>query len=184
MGQLSSLVKKMNNETNSNILKALFLSLITISTLTAVYYLNVEEEEVSKNEYLKSDLCYYSLNGIKSDYHYHFQLNITINEERSEIPMNVGFDLNSTGELVFLHPIHTYDNSGRVHVETTRNATALLGFFFEIWEKDFTKNKILDYETDELHTIEVKVNGNSVDTYEDTILEPYIFIDIEYRNIN
>ena len=63
--QLSSLVKKMNNETNSNILKALFLSLITISTLTAVYYLNVEEEEVSKNEYLKSDLCYYSLNGIK-----------------------------------------------------------------------------------------------------------------------
>ena len=175
----------MNNEINSNILKAIFLSLITISTLTTVFYLNVnEEEKIIENEYLKSDICYYSLNGIKSDYHYHFQLNITINDERSEIPMNVGFELNETGELIFLHPIHTYDNSGRIHIETTRDATALLGFFFDIWEKDFTKNKILDYETDEQHIIEVKVNGNSVETYEDTILEPYIFIDIEYRQIN
>ncbi|MDE0741209.1 MAG: hypothetical protein OSB59_01280 [Candidatus Poseidoniia archaeon] len=175
----------MNNGINSDILKGIFLSLITISTLTTVFYLNVnEEEKIIENEYLKSDICYYSLNGIKSDYHYHFQLNITINDERSEIPMNVGFELNETGELIFLHPIHTYDNSGRIHIETTRDATALLGFFFDIWEKDFTKNKILDYETDEQHIIEVKVNGNSVETYEDTILEPYIFIDIEYRQIN
>ena len=174
----------MNNEINSNILKAIFLSLITISTLTTVYYLNIDEDEIIQNKYLKSDICYYSLNGIKSDYHYHFQLNITINDEISEIPMNVGFELNETGELIFLHPIHTYDNSGRIHIETTRDATALLGFFFDIWEKDFTKNKILDYETDEQHIIEVKVNGNSVETYEDTILEPYIFIDIEYRQIN
>ena len=174
----------MNEQFNSEILKIVFLSLITISTLTAVYYLNIDEDEIIQNKYLKSDICYYSLNGIKSDYHYHFQLNITINDERSEIPMNVGFELNETGELIFLHPIHTYDNSGRIHIETTRDATALLGFFFDIWEKDFTKNKILDYETDEQHIIEVKVNGNSVETYEDTILEPYIFIDIEYRQIN
>jgi hypothetical protein len=175
----------MNNGINSNVLKGIFLSLITISALTTVFYLNVnQEEEIIENEYLKSDICYYSLNGIKSDYHYHFQLNITINDERSEIPMNVGFELNETGELIFLHPIHTYDNSGRIHVETTKNATALLGFFFDIWEKDFTKNKILDYETDELHIIEVKVNGELVDTHEDTILEPYVFIDIEYHKTN
>ena len=175
----------MNNGINSDVLKGIFLSLITISALTTVFYLNVnQEEEIIENEYLKSDICYYSLNGIKSDYHYHFQLNITINDERSEIPMNVGFELNETGELIFLHPIHTYDNSGRIHVETTKNATALLGFFFVIWEKDFTKNKILDYETDELHIIEVKVNGELVDTHEDTILEPYVFIDIEYHKTN
>jgi len=174
----------MTNGINSVILKAIFLSLITVSTLTSVYYLNIDDDEVIVSEYLKSDICYYSLNGIKSDYHYHFNLNITINNERSEIPMNIGFDRNETGELVFLHPIHTYDNSGRIHVETTKNTTALLGFFFDIWENEFTKNKILGYQTDELHIIEVKVNGNSVDTYEDTILEPYIFIDIEYRKIN
>ena len=65
----------MNNGINSDILKGIFLSLITISTLTTVFYLNVnEEEKIIENEYLKSDICYYSLNGIKSDYHYHFQL--------------------------------------------------------------------------------------------------------------
>ena len=98
--------------------------------------------------------------------------------------MNIGFELNKDGNLSFLHPIHTYDNSGRIHVETTKNATAFLGFFFDIWEKDFTENKILDYEADEQHIIEVKVNGSVVDTFEDTILEPYIFIDIEYRETN
>ena len=45
------------------------------------------------------------INGIKSDYHYHFQLNITINDERKEIPMKIGFDLKETGEIVFLHPL-------------------------------------------------------------------------------
>ena len=175
----------MNEQFNSEILKGIFLSLVTISALTAIFHINTfEEEKITENEYLKSDICYYSLNGIKSDYHYHFQLNITINDERKEIPMKIGFDLNETGELVFLHPIHTYDNSGRIHVETTKNATALLGFLFDIWEEDFTKNKILDYETDELHLIEVKLNGEIIDTYEDTILEPYVFIDIIYREMN
>ena len=37
---------------------------------------------------------------------------------------------------------------------------------------------------DELHIIEVKVNGELVDTHEDTILEPYVFIDIEYHKTN
>ena len=71
------------------------------------------------------------------------QLNITIDDERIEIPMNIGFERDSEGKTIFLHPIHTYDNSGRIHVETTKNATAKLGFFFDIWGKRFFKNKIL-----------------------------------------
>ena len=49
--------------------------------------------------------------------------------------MNVGFEKNDNGQTIFLHPIHTYDNSGRVHVETTKNNTAKLGFFFDILPK-------------------------------------------------
>jgi hypothetical protein len=37
---------------------------------------------------------------------------------------------------------------------------------------------------DEQHTLEMSVNGNKVDTFEETILEPYIFIDIEYSETN
>ena len=169
---------------NSDILITLFLSLITISTLTGVYYLNLNEEEIIKDNYLKSDICYYALNGIKSDYHYHFQLNITINDKRIIIPENIGFEKNDQGETIFLHPIHTYDNSGRIHVETTKNATAELKFFFQIWDKKFTNTELLDYTTDSKHKINMKINGEETDTFEETILEPYIFIEIEYKELN
>ena len=155
-----------------DLLKGLLLGLITISILSSVYYLNTnsnQKEDPIGNDYLKSEICYYALQGIKSDYHYHLQLNITINGERIEIPTNIGFEKDENGDTLFLHPIHTYDNSGRIHVETTRNATAELGFLFDIWGEDFSRNKILDYNVDEEHIIE------------NTILEPYVFIDINYK---
>ena len=167
-----------------DLLKGLLLGLITISILSSVYYLNTnsnQKEEPIGNDYLKSEICYYALQGIKSDYHYHLQLNITINGERIEIPTNIGFEKDENGDTLFLHPIHPYDNSGRIHVETTRNATAELGFLFDIWGEDFSRNKILDYNVDEEHIIEVIMNGESVDTFENTILEPYVFIDINYK---
>ena len=167
-----------------DLLKGLLLGLITISILSSVYYLNTnsnQKEDPIGNDYLKSEICYYALQGIKSDYHYHLQLNITINGERIEIPTNIGFEKDENGDTLFLHPIHTYDNSGRIHVETTRNATAELGFLFDIWGEDFSRNKILDYNVDEEHIIEVIMNGESVDTFENTILEPYVFIDINYK---
>ena len=167
-----------------DLLKGLLLGLITISILSSVYYLNTnsnQKEDPIGNDYLKSEICYYALQGIKSDYHYHLQLNITINGERIEIPTNIGFEKDENGDTLFLHPIHTYDNSGRIHVETTRNATAELGFLFDIWGEDFSRNKILDYNVDEELIIEMTMNGESVDTFENTILEPYVFIDINYK---
>ena len=178
------MVAKTNKQ---DILKGLLLGLITISILSSVYYLNTnsnQKEDPIGNDYLKSEICYYALQGIKSDYHYHLQLNITINGERIEIPTNIGFEKDENGDTLFLHPIHTYDNSGRIHVETTRNATAELGFLFDIWGEEFSRNKILDYNVDEEHIIEMTMNGESVDTFENTILEPYVFIDINYKNKN
>jgi len=172
-------IKKNNEE----LVKALFLSLISILILSSVYYLNnpQENEDGKENDYLKSEICYYALNGIVADHHYHLQLNVTINDERIEIPMNIGFERDSEGKTIFLHPIHTYDNSGRIHVETTKNATAKLGFFFDIWGKEFTENKILNYTADSEHSIEIYMNGNKIETYGETILEPYSFIEIIYK---
>ena len=167
---------------NQDLLKGIFLSLVSVTVLTSIYYLNIPDESTpEENKYLKSDICYYTLQGIKSDYHYHLQLNITINGERVEIPTNVGFEKDENGETLFLHPIHTYDNSGRVHVETTKNTTAKLGFFFEIWGEEFGNDQIFSYTADSNHIIEMTVDGQNVDTFEETILEPLIYIEIEYR---
>lgn len=172
-------IKKNNEE----LVKALFLSLISILILSSVYYLNnpQENEDEKENDYLKSEICYYALNGIVADHHYHLQLNITIDDERIEIPMNIGFERDSEGKTIFLHPIHTYDNSGRIHVETTKNATAKLGFFFDIWGKEFAENRILNYTADGEHSVEIYMNGNKIETYGETILEPYSFIEIIYK---
>ena len=167
---------------NKDYIKILFLSLLSVCALASVYYLNTtdEKETEDENSYLKSEICYYALNGIVADHHYHLQLNITILDERIEIPMNVGFEKDSEGNTIFLHPIHTYDNSGRIHVETTKNATAELGFFFEIWGKEFSKNQIFNYTSNEDFNVNIFVNGNEVNTYERTVLEPYSFIEIFY----
>ena len=169
---------------NQDLLKGIFLSMVSVMILTSVYYLNIPDETIEDNEYLKSEICYYTLQGIKSDYHYHFQLNITINGERIEIPTNVGFEKDENGETLFLHPIHTYDNSGRVHVETTKNTTAKLGFFFDIWGEEFNNGKILDYSVDDSHILEMTVNGQNVDTFEETVLEPLIYVSIEYQKVD
>lgn len=176
----------MNNQ-SQEIVKAISLFLITVSILSSVYYINLSsgsEKNIEENNYLKSEICYYALNGIKSDYHYHLQLNITINGDRIEIPANIGFETDESGETKFIHPIHTYDNSGRVHVETTKNTTAELGFFFDIWGKDFSKESILNYNVNNEYLIEMKVNNNIVNTFEKTVLEPYLYIDIEYKSKN
>ena len=75
--------------------------------LVSVYYLNTAEDNKDDDEssYLKSEICYYALNGIVADHHYHLQLNITIIDERIEIPMNIGFERDSEGDTIFLHPI-------------------------------------------------------------------------------
>ena len=70
------------------------LTLVSVMILTSLYYLNLPDEKnpAEESEYLKSEICYYTIQGIKSDYHYHLQLNITINGERIEIPTNIGFE--------------------------------------------------------------------------------------------
>ena len=162
------------------------MGLISIMILTSVYYLNVPETDRPEtgNNYLKSEICYYALQGIESDYHYHLQLNITVNGERIVIPANVGFEKNENNETLFLHPIHTYDNSGRIHVETMKNASAELGFFFDIWGVDFSEKGILGNDVDDQYAIEMTVNNQIVNTFERTLLEPYIFIEIDYKSKN
>ena len=68
-----------------------------------------------------------------------------------------------------------------IESQTISSATASINFTNIKGAKyDVHFLTILGYETDELHLIEVKLNGEIIDTHEDTILEPYVFIDIIY----
>ena len=159
------------------------LGLLTVAILSGVYWLNLPEPESEENydDLLKSAICIYALQGIVSDYHYHFWLNITANGDRVEIPANVGFEYNDDSSVLFIHPIHTYDNSGQVHVETIANATVTLGDFFAIWEQPFSSEEVLDYNVDDTHTLRMTVDGTDSQVWEAQELGPYLVIEIFYE---
>ena len=162
----------------------LALSLATISVLSGIYWLSLPEPEPQEQDYgdlLKSAICIYALQGIVSDYHYHFWLNITIDGERTEVPANVGFEYNDDGSVLFIHPVHTYDNSGQIHVETVANTTVTLDDFFAIWEQPFSSEQVLDHAVDETHTLRMTVDGVETQAWETQELGPYLLIEIFYE---
>lgn len=110
-------------------------------------------------------------------FHIHPMLHIVVDGQEQVIPANVG--ITST----CMHPLHTHDDTGRLHVESPVERDFTLGDFFAVWEKPFTKDQILDYRVDTAHTIRMTVNGQAVDTFEDTVLHDLDQIVIRYETI-
>lgn len=79
----------------------------------------------------------------KSPIHWHPHLTIKINGENYLIPANIG--------LSGVHmPMHTHDASGIIHMENNRptKKNVVLGYFFEVWGKKFSKDCIFEFCTD------------------------------------
>lgn len=65
--------------------------------------------------------------------HIHPHLTITVKGEPMEIPANIGI------EGSCMHPIHTHDSSGTLHLEFKKPRGVKVGEFFEIWGKPLDK---------------------------------------------
>ena len=110
-----------------------------------------------------------------TQFHIHPHLEIIINSQPQEIPANIGIN------AACMHPIHTHDNSGTLHIESPEKRDFTLADFFAVWGKTFTKDQILDYKADASHTIRETVNGTEVKDYENTILRDGDQIIIYYQ---
>mgnify|MGYP001261259809 FL=1 len=77
--------------------------------------------------------------------------------------------------------VHTHDSSGKIHVEMDKKYNVPAESFFLIWGETFNENQILDYVVDDDHEIVVTLNGDSVDTFEDTVMEDSEVLRIEYK---
>lgn len=111
-------------------------------------------------------------------FHIHPHLEIIANGESQEIPANIGII------LTCMHPLHTHDTSGTLHVESPTLRDFTLADFFAVWNQPFDKNQVLGYKIDNKHIIKVTVNGVAVDTYEQTILRDRDQIVISYEKKN
>lgn len=110
-----------------------------------------------------------------TQFHIHPHLQIIINGQNQVIPASVGIVGNC------LHPIHTHDNTGIIHVESPVKRDFTLADFFAVWGKPFNKDQILDYKADNQHTIKETVDGKEVQDYESTVLQDKQQIVISYE---
>lgn len=111
-----------------------------------------------------------------TQYHIHPELRIVINGQEQLIPTGLGI------QPTCMTSVHTHSADGVIHVESPVAKDFTLGDFFAVWKKDFSKDKILDATVTETTEIVVTVNGEKVDTYENTILRDKDKIVISYQN--
>lgn len=108
-------------------------------------------------------------------YHIHPELQIRISGVEVPIPPNIGI------QPTCMNSIHTHDGGGLIHIESPVQKDFTLGDFFAVWQKEFSKDKILDTTVTANTEIAVTVNGVAVDTYENTILKDKDKIVISYQ---
>jgi hypothetical protein len=114
-----------------------------------------------------------SKNGI----HYHPHLTITIKGENIPIPKDIGIG-------AVHNPIHTHDPDGIVHLEfegVVKKEDTNLGKFFEVWDKDFSKDSIMGNKTGEGGTVKMKVNGAENAEFENYLMKDGDKIEVIYE---
>lgn len=107
--------------------------------------------------------------------HWHANLTIIIDGKQIPIPANVG--------LGKVHqPMHTHDNDNVIHVENKypTKKTMQLGYFFEVWDKQFSENCIFEYCTDK-GTLTMTINGQQNNAFDEYIIRDADSIIIEYK---
>lgn len=110
-----------------------------------------------------------------TEFHIHPELVIMMNGQEVLVPQDLGV----TPEC--MTAIHTHKEKNVLHVEAPVQKDFTLGDFFAVWQKDFSKSKLLEYTADDTSLIIVTVNGQKVDTYENTILRDKDKIVISYQ---
>lgn len=113
--------------------------------------------------------------GMAENFHIHPTLEIIINGSEYRLPENIGVT------RTCMHPLHTHGDIPNIHVEAPVQRDFTLGDFFAVWNQPFSKEQILEYKADSTHTIKMTVNGNIVDTYQNTVLRDKDRVVITYE---
>lgn len=155
-----------------NIFVLIFILIMTAAALMGFF--KVEQKDISE-PLTSREVALLCTTDMATQFHIHPNLTILINGEKQEIPPNIGIN------VTCMTSIHTHDGGGVIHVESPIEKDFTLGDFFAVWDKPFDSQNILSFQVDEAHTIVVSVNGEVVDTFENTILRDKDDIVISYQ---
>jgi hypothetical protein len=80
-----------------------------------------------------------------------------------------------------MHPVHTHDASGQVHMEYLYPVDFTLGDFFTMWGKEFSQTNFMGVTVDEAHEVTVTVNGQRSEQYENLVLRDEDEVVVSYE---
>lgn len=154
---------------------ALILGLIVL--LGAVWFMSRSTREGIVTNRTTREVALTCTTDMATEFHIHPILAIYINGEQQVIPANIGI---RPGCMTALH---THTSDGILHVESPERRDFTLADFFAVWEQPFTREEILGYQVDPEHRIRMTVNGETVETYGETVLHDHDQIAIYYESL-
>lgn len=99
--------------------------------------------------------------------HIHPGLTILIDGKERAIPADIG--VGPTGAL----PIHTHDDSGAIHVESTSVQRFRLRDFFTVWGQPFDRKRLLDRTANGRTKITMTVDGRPSTAFGSLVLRDF-----------
>jgi hypothetical protein len=111
--------------------------------------------------------------------HEHANLQIFVHGEPQPIPTDIGID--TSDDPAYIASLHTHDETGTVHMESSVSRTFTVGEFFDIWGVRLTPSCMGAYCQDAENRFRVFVDGEEVqDDIRDVALNDQLVIVITY----
>lgn len=123
--------------------------------------------------------CINPILPIQAQYHIHPVLKIVALGKNIPVSANIGLSIVGCERV-----LHTHDEMGTIHIEPNYYQEFTLGDFFWLWQKYFSKDKVLDYAADAGHRIIMTVDGAVNQEYENLVLKDKQQIIIEYKKLD
>ncbi len=135
-----------------------------------------QKKTIARHEVIPTrELAFECVTHTGIGYHVHPTLSIVIDGEPYTVPADIGITPSCMNSL------HTHDATGVIHIESTIARDFVLGDFFAVWGQPFSKDTLLDKVADQSYEIVITVNGERVDTYEQTVMRDLDEIVISYQ---
>lgn len=145
--------------------------------VAAVWFLSGSTREGVSTDRTTREVALACTTDMATEFHIHPTLAIYINGEQQVIPADIGV------RPTCMTALHTHTSDGILHVESPERRDFTLADFFAVWEQPFSRDEVLGYRADAQHRIRMTVNGEPVETYEDTVLYDHDQIVIYYESL-
>lgn len=98
-------------------------------------------------------------------FHIHPHLQIIIGGQNQVIPGSIGLVSPTCNR-----PIHTHDETGKIHIEFDRPYDFTLGQFFQVWGKNFNQLEVMGHRVDRTHILTMTVGGQPNSDFDKLVL--------------